>query len=150
MLKHTFIHIPGIGNISEQRFWESGIQHWDQFAGNDSIRISPTKMDTISTCLDESYQHLESRNPNYFSALLPANQHWRFFPEFRDSLFFFRKNIFAMLIVFCLIPSSIVITENALRVPLGKTISFINPIRQFHSLGSSIGIIRLGFHDLAV
>jgi len=86
MLKNTFIHIPGIGKISEQRIWESGIQHWDQFAGNDSIRISPTKMDTITACLDESRQHLESCNPNYFSELLPANQHWRFFPEFRGSI----------------------------------------------------------------
>ena len=86
MLKNTFIHIPGIGHITEQRLWESGIQHWDQFTGNHSIRLSPTKMDTITTCLEQSYQHLTTGNPNYFSEQLPANLHWRFFPEFRDSI----------------------------------------------------------------
>jgi len=86
MLKNTFIHIPGIGNITEQRLWESGIQHWDQFTSNHSIRLSPTKMNTINTCLEQSYQNLKAGNPNYFSEHLPANLHWRFFPEFRDSI----------------------------------------------------------------
>jgi uncharacterized protein YprB with RNaseH-like and TPR domain len=86
MLKNTFIHIPGIGHITEQRLWESGIQHGDQFTGNHSICLSPTKMDTITACLEQSYQHLTTGNPNYFSEQLPANLHWRFFPEFRDSI----------------------------------------------------------------
>jgi uncharacterized protein YprB with RNaseH-like and TPR domain len=43
-------------------------------------------MDTISSYLEESHQHLESGNPNYFSMLLPTAQHWRFFPEFRHSM----------------------------------------------------------------
>jgi uncharacterized protein YprB with RNaseH-like and TPR domain len=41
-------------------------------------------MDTISYYLEGSHHHLESGDPNYFSQLLPTNQHWRFFPEFRD------------------------------------------------------------------
>jgi uncharacterized protein len=86
MLKNTFMHIPGIGNITEQRLWESGIHHWDQFTGNHLIRLSPTKMDTITTCLEKSYQHLKTGNPNYFSEHLPANLHWRFFPEFTHSM----------------------------------------------------------------
>jgi len=48
--------------------------------------MTPAKMDTITACLDESRRNLDSRNPRYFSELLPANQHWRFFPEFRDSV----------------------------------------------------------------
>jgi len=71
--------------MTEQRFWESGIHNWDQFSGNGSIRITPAKKDTVTACLDDSYRNLASGNPNYFSGLLPANQHWRFFPEFRDS-----------------------------------------------------------------
>ncbi len=86
MLKNTFIHIPGIGNMTEQRLWESGIQHWDQFTSNHSIRLSPTKMNTITTYLEQSYHHLKTGNPNYFSERLPANLHWRFFPEFRNSI----------------------------------------------------------------
>jgi hypothetical protein len=42
-------------------------------------------MDIITSYLEESKQNLKSYNPNYFSDLLPANQHGRFFPEFRNS-----------------------------------------------------------------
>jgi len=85
MLKNSFLHIPGIGIITEQRFWNSGIYTWKDFIQNCPIRLSQLKMDTISICLEESHQQLESGNPNYFSQLLPTDQHWRFFPEFRDS-----------------------------------------------------------------
>ncbi len=43
-------------------------------------------MDIIEAYLKESHQHFESGNPNYFSERMPANLHWRFFPEFRDSM----------------------------------------------------------------
>ena len=29
MLKNPFIHIPGIGAVTEQRLWASGITSWD-------------------------------------------------------------------------------------------------------------------------
>jgi hypothetical protein len=60
MLKNTFLHIPGIGGITERRFWESGVHCWGD-------------------------QNIESNNPNYFSDLLSSNLQWRFFPEFRKS-----------------------------------------------------------------
>jgi len=85
MLKNTFIHIPGIGTVTEQRFWDSGIHNWNNFAQNCPIHLSQSKTDTMASFLEESKQNLESNNPNYFSDLLPSNQHWRFFPEFRDS-----------------------------------------------------------------
>ncbi len=86
MLKNTFAHIPGIGIITEQRFWDSGIHNWDDFTQNRPFRLSQSRMDTISSYLEESLQHLESGNPNYFSQLLQTAQHWRFFPEFRHSM----------------------------------------------------------------
>jgi len=39
----------------------------------------------LKTGIGESRQHLHQNNPGYFSMLLPSNQSWRFFPEFRDS-----------------------------------------------------------------
>jgi uncharacterized protein YprB with RNaseH-like and TPR domain len=84
MLKNTFIHIPGVGIITEQRYWDSGIYSWKDFMQNCPFRLSQSKMDTISYYLEGSHHHLESGDPNYFSQLLPTNQHWRFFPEFRD------------------------------------------------------------------
>jgi uncharacterized protein YprB with RNaseH-like and TPR domain len=84
MLKNTFLHIPGIGYKTEQQFWDSGIRSWKDFTQNCPIRLSQSKIDTIIRSLEESRQHIKSNNPNYFSGLLPANLHWRFFPEFRQ------------------------------------------------------------------
>ena len=85
MLKNTFIHIPGIGIKTERRFWNSGIHNWNDFTQNCPVRLSKSKMDTVASYLEKSKQNREFSNPNYFSDLLPANQHWRFFPEFRES-----------------------------------------------------------------
>ena len=85
MLKNTFIHLPGIGPKTEERLWDSEIHSWDDFTPNCPIRLSQSKMDTVASYLEESKQNLKFSNPNYFSDLLPPNQHWRFFPEFRNS-----------------------------------------------------------------
>ena len=85
MLSHTFVHIPGIGLKTEQRFWGSGILCWDDFSGNPQQRISRTSRDRIVDCLQESKRQLALKNPRYFSDLLPAGGLWRLFPEFRDS-----------------------------------------------------------------
>jgi uncharacterized protein YprB with RNaseH-like and TPR domain len=85
MLKNTFLHISGVGIKTEQRFWESGIHTWDDFTSNCPIWLSKPRLDTIATCLEESKRQFKNGNLGYFSNLLPANQQWRFFPEFRDS-----------------------------------------------------------------
>lgn len=85
MLKNTFLHIPGIGLKTEQRLWQSGIHSWADFTPDCPIRFSQSKIDTISAILEESRHNLKTGNPNYFSDRLPANQHWRFFPEHRES-----------------------------------------------------------------
>jgi len=86
MLRNSFIHIPGIGALTEKRFWESGIHNWDDFSADCSIRLSQSKSSTIARYLLESHKYLNSGNPGYFSNLLPANQHWRLFPDFRHSM----------------------------------------------------------------
>jgi len=85
MLKNTFIHIPGIGIKTEERLRDSGILNWDDFRKPSEINLSHNKLESIEQYLQESREHLEAGNPNFFENLLPANQHWRMFPEFRDS-----------------------------------------------------------------
>jgi len=86
MLTNTFIHIQGIGAITEQRIWDSGIRDWDSIDGNTPITVSPRRRYLLQNGIEESKRHLANHNPAYFSNLLPANQSWRLFPEFRDSM----------------------------------------------------------------
>jgi uncharacterized protein len=85
MLQNTFMHIQNIGAITEQRLWESGLSDWDAFSDSVSIPLSDKRKYLLQKGIDESRQHLFQNNPVYFSNCLPANQCWRYFPEFRDS-----------------------------------------------------------------
>jgi uncharacterized protein YprB with RNaseH-like and TPR domain len=85
MLQNTFMHIQSIGAITEQRLWESGLRDWDSFSDDLSIPISAGRQHFLLKGIEESKRHLANRNPAYFSNLIPSNQSWRFFPEFRDS-----------------------------------------------------------------
>ncbi|MDP2647469.1 MAG: ribonuclease H-like domain-containing protein [Desulfobacterales bacterium] len=85
MIKNTFLHIPGIGPKTEQRLWNSGIHSWDDFTADRMVHLPQSRIDAINTVLEESRHHIKSGNLSYFSDRLAANQHWRFFPEFRGS-----------------------------------------------------------------
>lgn len=85
MLQNTFIHIQSIGTITEQRLWESGLSDWDVFSDAISMPLSGSRKFLLKEGIGESKRHLDQGNPGYFSKLLPANQCWRLFPEFRDS-----------------------------------------------------------------
>ena len=84
MLKNTFLHIPGIGSITEQHLWNSGITDWDTSFDNTPVPISSNRKITIIKGIEESIHHLDRDNPAFFANLLPSNQCWRLFPEFRE------------------------------------------------------------------
>ena len=86
MLQNTFIHIQGIGAITEQKLWDSGLRDWDAFSVESSIPLSGKRKYLLKEAIGESKRHLYQDNPGYFSKLLASNQSWRFFPEFRDSI----------------------------------------------------------------
>jgi uncharacterized protein YprB with RNaseH-like and TPR domain len=83
MLKNTFLHIPGIGEKTEKRLWNIGLNNWDGFVEPYSFALSPSRKASVQEHLDESRRHLENNHSDYFAKLLPSNSHWRMFPEFR-------------------------------------------------------------------
>lgn len=83
MLQHTFLHIPGIGPKTEQGFWASGVDDWDAFWGDSSLKLSASKRKTIADVLTESRIQLDRRNPDFFARRIPASQQWRLFSAFR-------------------------------------------------------------------
>jgi len=85
MLKNSFQHIPGIGEKTERQLWNSGIMDWQCFSKTAPFKMSPKTIKTMTNYIKKSRQNLQTNNPNFFSALLPASQHWRIFSEFRGS-----------------------------------------------------------------
>jgi uncharacterized protein YprB with RNaseH-like and TPR domain len=86
MLRNTFCHVPGIGTRSEECLWSSGIHSWEGFAHTRRFPLSPRRVRSLTKYINQSIRHLEKSNHAYFTGLLPSNQHWRLFPEFRQSI----------------------------------------------------------------
>ncbi len=76
MLINTFLHLPGVGEKTEQRLWASGVHSW-----SDALLASSTAK-SWRLLLEASLRHLTARNPAYFAQLLPANQQWRLYHDF--------------------------------------------------------------------
>ena len=83
MLTNTFIHIQGIGLKTEADLWQAGTLEWNDFLIRRPDTISPARSAYIVDALEESRDYLPT-HPQYFTGLLPASQHWRIFPHFRD------------------------------------------------------------------
>jgi uncharacterized protein YprB with RNaseH-like and TPR domain len=86
MLKKTFCHVPGIGAITENKLWSSGLHCWDDLIETETLPLSARRVQSMRGFLDQSTRELQDNNPHYFASLLPSNQIWRIFPEFRDSV----------------------------------------------------------------
>jgi len=86
MLINTFSHIPGIGPATEGKIWNEGIRTWEDISKQPGS--SNRKTLAIRKGIQESIHQLKIGNAKYFEDLLPANQHFRLFPEFRNSCVF--------------------------------------------------------------
>lgn len=84
MLIHTFHHIAGIGEKTEQQLWAAGVTDWERATGPAADRLPPKRRQALASGIHESIRYLERQDPGYFERLLPAHLHWRFFPEFRQ------------------------------------------------------------------
>lgn len=86
MLKNTFCHFPGIGLSTERRLWDFGIQCWEDLTSADTAKLAWKRRDSLADHVRESLEHFEKNNPGYFAELLPSDQQWRLFPDFRDKV----------------------------------------------------------------
>ena len=53
MIRHTFVHIPGIGPKTEQNFWAAGVLDWDAFDGDVPLKLSTPKRNAVAVALAE-------------------------------------------------------------------------------------------------
>ena len=88
-LKQTFIHVPGVGPLTEQRLWREGILSWeDYFAGKSYRLLPPSLCQRLDEHLEESVDALALGHARHFETLLPAGEVWRIYPEFSKSVAF--------------------------------------------------------------
>ena len=88
MITNTFCHIPGIGTRIEQQLWDLGVCSWEDFDSPTPGRlpIGRERIRRVRHYLDESLARLRDNDPRYFAELLPSDQHWRLFRDFRSGI----------------------------------------------------------------
>jgi len=89
MLKNTFIHIPGIGPVSEKRLWTSGFGRWEDYIERcHECTLSPIMRGRISACLEQSALAVNDANYHFFESLMPSGEMWRLYGELRGKAAF--------------------------------------------------------------
>jgi uncharacterized protein YprB with RNaseH-like and TPR domain/predicted nuclease with RNAse H fold len=84
MLQQTFLHIPGIGKLTERELWNHGIQSWDD-ADRFEKRFGAVGA-RLQQKLDEfiplSRDAVRRKDAGFFERLTELGEAWRVFPEF--------------------------------------------------------------------
>lgn len=83
MLTSTFCHIPGVGGRTELKLWEEGIRSWEMFLEMEAV-VSSAKRPLMVDHLYRSQEALAEKDIPFFTEVMPAGEHWRVFPDFRD------------------------------------------------------------------
>jgi uncharacterized protein YprB with RNaseH-like and TPR domain/predicted nuclease with RNAse H fold len=85
MLRSTFLHIPGVGPVTEKMIWSRKIYSWDDFtAKRRKVDISVSLANRVEKWLRRSERALEKKDTLFFSTRLPQRDLWRLYPDFKD------------------------------------------------------------------
>ncbi|MBI4415643.1 MAG: ribonuclease H-like domain-containing protein [Euryarchaeota archaeon] len=88
VLRHTFLHAPGVGYVTEKRIWRHA-RTWDDFlAREDRVRLPDRLRAGIRRVVLESQRRLAARDHRFFAAWLPTPERWRAYGDFRKDAAF--------------------------------------------------------------
>lgn len=89
MLRHTFRHVPGIGEMTERKLWATGFLSWEDCLGEGRQCELPWRIQTIlQQHLEESAKALGAGHARHFEMRLPPSEIWRLYSDFRDRVAF--------------------------------------------------------------
>ena len=87
MLRHTFVHLPGIGLKTERSLWQNGIHSWEFFHDEHGWMLTPfgpRKYEALRSRLEVCRERLCALDPAYFAGALAPQHLWRLFADFRQ------------------------------------------------------------------
>ncbi len=81
MLRNTFLHLPGVGEATERRWWQQGRTDWD-------AALAVSCRDDQRRVLEDSRLALEVGNWSFFENALSNVHKWRAWGDLRDRAVF--------------------------------------------------------------
>jgi uncharacterized protein YprB with RNaseH-like and TPR domain/predicted nuclease with RNAse H fold/adenylate kinase family enzyme len=117
MIRNTFLHLPGVGQLKERRLWDAGYRDWDSLWERlrsgvairdifhdrkqrtfdfDEASTDPVESvdDQVATgvkwldCIDQSKRAFIARDYAFFLSSLRPSDHWRLLPNSIDDALF--------------------------------------------------------------
>jgi uncharacterized protein YprB with RNaseH-like and TPR domain len=83
VLRATFLHLPGIGPVTEAELWQSGVRDWsDLRSRTEALGVSSPSRARLAQELARSERALAERDAGWFARRLPNREHWRLYPAF--------------------------------------------------------------------
>ncbi len=78
ILQSTFLHVPGIGAVTERRLWQAGICTWQDYLDADTPGFLSAEQQTmLAQIVPESVHRLEAEDYAWFAKRLVSADHWR-------------------------------------------------------------------------
>jgi uncharacterized protein len=89
MLRHTFVHLPGVGAHRERKLWQQGILDGDRFLAAAESGLLPARTRaTLAPLVRRSLDAVASGDVKFLQALLPQREMWRLCRAFADRALF--------------------------------------------------------------
>ena len=83
MLRRTFLHLSGVGPVTEAALWRSGVRDWAELLGRrQELGLGARTFDRLENEVRSSERALEEGDASWFGRRLPEREHWRLYPEF--------------------------------------------------------------------
>jgi uncharacterized protein YprB with RNaseH-like and TPR domain/predicted nuclease with RNAse H fold len=86
VLRHSFLHIPGIGRRTERDLWEAGILSWEDYARPAPVGAALRRR--LETYVPRSIEALRRKDAGFFARLSAWGEAWRLYPEFASESVF--------------------------------------------------------------
>jgi uncharacterized protein YprB with RNaseH-like and TPR domain len=84
VLRATFLHLSGVGPVTEANLWAAGVRDWaDLLARLDSLGLSASVVGRLRGEIASSERAFAERDAPWFGRRLPDREHWRLHSTFR-------------------------------------------------------------------
>lgn len=83
MIRRTFLHLSGIGPVTEADLWRNGVDDWSTLLERrEALGLRSPSFARLDTELRASERALTEQDAGWFGRRLPEREHWRLYPEF--------------------------------------------------------------------
>lgn len=86
LLKRSFVHLPGVGGLTEAKLHAKGVDHWDRLREDARLHFKAPRAARILEALQAAELAYRRGDAGYFSENLPRDGLWRMIPEFADRI----------------------------------------------------------------